>query len=101
MSEPIVVLAEFSTTPEAFDAFLLLCAFDSTSSVRDEPGGCLRFDVLTDPEEPDTVVLHEIYADRAAYEAHRQTPHYATFAEGVQRLGVTLRRVRLLSHRHP
>ena len=100
MSDPVIVLAEFAATPEAFDAFLVLCAFDSTASVRDEPG-CSRFDVLTDPEEPGTVVLHEIYADRAAYEAHRQTPHYATFAEGVQRLGVTLRRVRLLSHRHP
>ncbi len=100
MSDPIVVLAEFTAPPEQLDAFLELCAFDSTASVRDEPG-CHRFDVLTDPDEPGAVVLHEIYADHAAYEAHRQTPHYATFADGVQRLGITLRRVRLLSHRHP
>ncbi len=100
MADRIVVLAEFTAPREHLDAFLELCAFDSTSSVRDEPG-CQQFDVLTDPDVPDGVVLHEIYADRVAFDAHRQTPHYATFSEGVARLGATLARLRILSHRHP
>ena len=100
MADRIVVLAEFTAPPEHLDAFLELCALDSRGSLRDEPG-CLQFDVLTDPEEPDGVVLHEIYTDRAAYDAHRQTPHYAAFAAGLERLGIARRRLRILSHRHP
>ena len=100
MPNPLVILAEFTVPSGHRDAFLELCAFDSTSSVRDEPG-CLQFDVLTDPDVPDGVVLHEVYVDPAAFDAHKRTPHYATFAEGVSRLGVILTRLRMLSHRHP
>ena len=100
MPEKIVVLAEFVVPPKYLDTFLDVCAADSASSLRDEPG-CLQFDVLTDPEEPDHVVLHEVYADQAAFDAHRTTPHYAAFTEGEARCGAERHRVRLLSHRHP
>ncbi|MGB3556086.1 MAG: putative quinol monooxygenase [Jannaschia sp.] len=40
---------------------------------------CRRFDVATDPDRPDEVFLYELYDDEAGFEAHRQTPHYATF----------------------
>lgn len=41
-----------------------------------EPG-CLRFDVCADTAEPGRLLLYEIYADDAALEAHRRTPHFA------------------------
>ncbi len=90
-----VVIAELSVPAPQRAEFLELCAFDSRSSLRDEPG-CRQFDVLTMEDAPDAIVLYEIYDDRAAFEAHLTTPHYAAFAEGVTRLCVTKTQVRFL-----
>lgn len=43
-----------------------------------EPG-CQRYDVCLDPVEASAFLLYEIYADQAAYHAHRELPHYAEF----------------------
>jgi len=95
---PLTVLAEFDTPPETYADFLELCRFDAHHSVTDEPG-CRCFDVLTPEDEPNVIVLHEIYDDRAAFDAHKATPHYAKFSAGVESLGVTLKSVRFLALR--
>jgi quinol monooxygenase YgiN len=38
-------------------------------SLRDEPG-TLQFEVLVPNDEPDKILLFELYADTAAFEAH-------------------------------
>jgi quinol monooxygenase YgiN len=43
-----------------------------------EPG-CLQFDVCTDPMHKDRIFLYEVYADRAAFDAHLLTAHYQSF----------------------
>ena len=48
---------------------------NAEASARDEPG-CLAFDVLELREEPDSFLLYEIYESEAAFEDHKQTPHY-------------------------
>lgn len=93
---PYVIIAEFEVSAQRKEEFLELCRFDSTSSVRDEPG-CRQFDALTIDDAPDAVVLYEVYDDKAAFDAHLATPHYATFAEGVKRLEVTQKQVRFLT----
>jgi len=55
---------------------------DAQGSVRDEPG-CFRFDILQDNTDPNTFHLYEIYADDAANEAHRKTPHYLKWRANV------------------
>jgi hypothetical protein len=35
--------------------------------------------LLEAPAEPDRILLYEIYDDRAAFEAHKNSPHYAAF----------------------
>jgi autoinducer 2-degrading protein len=47
-----------------------------------EPG-VLRFDVIQDNDDPDHVVLVEVYRDAAAAAAHKQEPHYATWRDAV------------------
>jgi autoinducer 2-degrading protein len=47
-----------------------------------EPG-VLRFDVIQDSEDPDHVVLVEVYRDAAAAAAHKQEPHYAAWRDRV------------------
>jgi autoinducer 2-degrading protein len=38
--------------------------------------GCERFDLCTDPERPDDLFLYELYADRAAFDAHTASEHF-------------------------
>jgi len=44
---------------------------------------CHRFDVSTDAKDGGRVFLYELYTDEAAYQAHRQTPHYHDFSTRV------------------
>ena len=41
---------------------------------------CHRFDVSIDAKDGGRVFLYELYTDEAAYQAHRQTPHYHDFS---------------------
>ena len=73
---------DFRLKPGSRAAFRRLIDDNAVASVRDEPG-CQRFDVL-EPQGPDGgqgehVVLYEIYDDRAAFDAHLKTPHFALF----------------------
>ena len=41
--------------------------------------GCKRYEVCLDPVEPLAFLLYELFADAAAYNTHRELPHYAEF----------------------
>jgi len=73
-----VVTASFSLTAGASGAFMPHMIVNRRTSLEVEPG-CHHFDICTDPERPDHVYLYEIYDDAAAFEAHRQTPHFNAF----------------------
>lgn len=68
--------------------FLDAMLTNAEASVRDEPG-CRVFDVLEMRDEPDTFLLYEVYESQAAFEDHKQTPHYkagrAIFGELIER----------------
>lgn len=76
-----VVIAEFQVKSGELDAFLALAHNDASESLANE-SGCHQFDVLLPEEGGNTVVLHEVYSDREAFEHHTQMPHYAPFKEG-------------------
>ena len=48
-----------------------------------EPG-CHRFDIHQEAEDPALFLLIEIYADEAAFNLHRTSPHYLQFREDVK-----------------
>lgn len=75
---PFVIVVEFRIHSGKMAAFRKLMDANARASCRDEPG-CRRFDVLTSDKDPDHVLLYEIYDDRAAFEAHVKTPHFAVF----------------------
>jgi len=77
-----VVIAEFRVKPGMVDAFVALAHIDADGSVANE-AGCHSFEILVTDEDPEFLVLHEVYADRAAFELHLQQPHYFTFRDGV------------------
>ncbi len=52
-------------------------------SLNAEPG-CLRFDIHQEAADPALFLLIEIYADQAAFDTHRVSPHYLQFREDVK-----------------
>ena len=51
---------------------------NARASVREEPG-CRQFDVLQDLDNPNHVVLYEVYDSAEAFQAHMGMPHTQTF----------------------
>lgn len=72
------VCVEFQVKPEQLDAFLPLMRENAAASVRDEPG-CHQFDVVQSSDDPALILLYELYSDAAAFDAHRETPHFRRF----------------------
>ena len=52
-----------------------------TEASRQEPG-CVSYIPHRVEGDPDAVVIYEQYKDRAAADAHRQSPHFARYAVG-------------------
>lgn len=93
MTGPLVVLAEFEAREETVEAFLEACHHDAVRSVTDEPG-CLEFTVQRGEDDPNLVVLHEVYRDRAAFQAHEAAAHFATFSSALKELDIVTKQIR-------
>jgi quinol monooxygenase YgiN len=83
-----VVVAEFEVRPAAIDAFVDAAIADASASVANEPG-CRQFDVTRSNEEPNRVLLYEVYDSQAAFDAHLETPHLRTFRDQIDPLVVS------------
>lgn len=73
-----VLAVTFEIAAEHIDAFRTRILQQASDSLKKEPG-CVQFDVCFDAAEPTRVFLYEKYADDAAIEAHRATPHFADY----------------------
>jgi autoinducer 2-degrading protein len=68
--------------PEHVEDFMAKLSANAKAA-RGEPG-CRTFDVCVDPNDRSSVMLYEVYADEAAFQAHQETPHFKKyFAEAV------------------
>ncbi|MFV0385024.1 putative quinol monooxygenase [Paracoccus sp. (in: a-proteobacteria)] len=72
------IIADFHLKPGSLAAFRPLIDANARSSVADEPG-CQRFDVMELPDQPDRVLLYEIYDSEEAFGQHLQSPHFHRF----------------------
>jgi quinol monooxygenase YgiN len=52
------------------------------AATRAEPG-CVTFVAYRASDDPDRFLLYEQYVDEDAFQAHRQTPHFATYVDGM------------------
>ena len=75
---PFVIVVEFRIKSGEMAAFRKLMDENARASIRDERG-CRRFDVLQNRKDAERILLYEIYDDRAAFDAHLKTPHFASF----------------------
>jgi autoinducer 2-degrading protein len=76
----VALVVEFQLKPGAHAAFDAIIRDHAAGTLADEPG-CERFDVLQPKgkEGPNLsrVMLYEVYADDAAFQAHTQNPRLA------------------------
>lgn len=89
---PMVRIAELEIDPAQLDAYKRLLAEEQEASVRLEPGVLMLHSVAL-VERPTSVRLLEVYASRAAYEAHIRSPHFLTYKSATERMVRSLRLV--------
>lgn len=51
--------------------------------VKEQEPGCKLYQVNRSTENPDHFLLYEQYADQAAFEGHRTTPHFKEIIEAI------------------
>jgi quinol monooxygenase YgiN len=74
----IVRISEIQIAPERLDEYKAILKEEAAASVRLEPGVISIFPMFQ-PENPTEVRILEIYASRAAYEAHIKSPHFERY----------------------
>jgi len=85
-----VTLVYVSVKPNCIDDFIAASKLNHQASIQ-EPGNH-RFDFLQNEDDPAQFVFYEWYATDADVAAHKQTDHYATWAETVNPMMAERRR---------
>lgn len=81
MGNKIVRIAELEIDPDQLDDYRALLMEEIEASVEKEPG-VLMLHAVAEKERPEQIRILEVYADRAAYEAHLKTPHFLKYKDG-------------------
>lgn len=76
------VCVEIVVKPDCLTEFMPLMLAQADKSLAKEPE-CHHFDVCADSAAPEKVFLHELYTNKAAFEAHLATPHFKEFDSAV------------------
>ncbi len=77
-----VVAVRFELFPEGAETFKNAALPNAAASEMTEPG-CRQFDACFN-EDGTHCFLYEVYDDEAAFEAHRNSAHFAKFKEGIE-----------------
>jgi quinol monooxygenase YgiN len=88
----MVRIAELSVDPAQLDAYKTILATEQEASVRKEPGVLMLHSVQI-ADDPTQIRLLEVYASRAAYEAHIRAPHFLTYKTATETMVRGLRLV--------
>jgi quinol monooxygenase YgiN len=73
-----IVTVEFEVLPGRMTEFMEAVKAQARISLEEEPL-CYRFDVCRPHGEENIVYLYEVYRDAAAFDAHLETRHFASF----------------------
>jgi len=80
---PFVRIAELEIDPASLDAFATAVKEEMSDSVRLEPG-VIAIYAVAEKDRPERLHFFEIYADEAAYNAHRESPHFRKYFSTTQ-----------------
>ncbi|MCC8952749.1 antibiotic biosynthesis monooxygenase [Bradyrhizobium sp. Pear77] len=76
----LVIMGTVEVAPERRDQVLPLLMAHRARCLKDEPG-TLRFEVLLPREGDSRILIHEVYQDDEAFEAHRNAPSRAQWLQ--------------------
>ena len=79
------LMVQLHVRAEDREEFLAAITANAEASVRDEPG-CRRFDVTAVEGDDTRFLLYELYDDAAAFDAHRQAPHFSAWRQVADRV---------------
>ena len=85
-------LSEIEIVPSYLDEYRQILKQEAAASVRLEPGVIAIFPMYQ-KEHPTQVRILELYANREAYESHRQTPHFQRYKTTTLRMVKSLKLV--------
>jgi quinol monooxygenase YgiN len=80
----IVLIVHATIKPGTEEAYKHVCR-EVTEPSRQEPG-CLLYVIHQSTENPLHFAFYEQYADQAALDAHRASPHFARYRAGIEGL---------------
>ena len=83
--ESIVRLSRIEVDPAHLPEYLALVTECGRESMAREPGVYMMFS-MQEKAHPEQISILEIYADRAAYEHHLQTPHFQKYKQGTLKM---------------
>lgn len=73
-----VRIARLDIKPECLESFLIAVREEMAASLRAEPGVIALY-AVADRQDPTKLTFFEMYVDDAAYERHRNTPHFQKY----------------------
>lgn len=85
----LAVIATITVTPGSRETYLEQLMEHRRRSLENEPG-TLMFEVLLPHDEPDEIMLYEVYADEASFDAHRSGESMAEIARNTKGLLTSL-----------
>lgn len=95
-----VLVVDFEVKDGTAEQAIALVSENARNSVENEPG-CLQFDVMQAADNPNRILLFEVYKDQAAFEAHGKTEHIKAFLEKARPLFVKTTMHRGARKAHP
>lgn len=81
----LVNLVTVKIDPEIRETFLEILLANAASARQEE--GCFYFDIVASEDDENSFIFYEIYRDKAALDAHRETPHFKRYFAYVQEMG--------------
>ena len=88
---PVVRIAELEIDPARLADYKAAVREEMETSVRVEPG-VLAIYAVAEKDDPTKLRFFEMYADEAAYNAHRESPHFRKYVETTKDM-ITSRRL--------
>ncbi len=85
---PLVRMAYIELKPQMREAFMAAVTENMRASVAREPGVLALYCVAA-KDNPNKLTFFEMYADNAAYEIHRNQPHFKKYIETTRDMAVS------------
>ena len=94
VTEMMVRIAEIEIMPEYLEEYKTILKEESSASVKIEPGVICIFPMYQ-KESPIQIKLVEIYASKAAYQAHIQSPHFQHYKTATLKMVKSLKLIEM------